>query len=105
MKPYRPIEKMNNTEKRYAVQLGLMKRAGQILGWSFEGLNFRLADRTYFKPDFLVVFPDRFEIHEVKGFWRDDARVKIKVAAKLYPWFKWVAVQWKKKQWVYEKIN
>lgn len=32
------------------------------------------------------------EAHEVKGFWTDDARVKIKVAASLFP-FKFVAVK------------
>jgi hypothetical protein len=31
------------------------------------------------------------EVVEVKGFWRDDARVKVKVAAAIYP-FKFVAV-------------
>jgi hypothetical protein len=31
------------------------------------------------------------EMHEVKGFWQDDARVKIKVAASIYP-FRFVAV-------------
>jgi hypothetical protein len=32
------------------------------------------------------------ELHEVKGFWTDDARVKIKVAASIYP-FKFMAVK------------
>jgi hypothetical protein len=28
------------------------------------------------------------ECHEVKGFWQDDARVKVKVAAEQFPlWF------------------
>ena len=27
----------------------------------------------------------RLEMHEVKGYWHDDARVKIKVAAEMYP--------------------
>ena len=31
-------------------------------------------------------------MHEVKGFWRDDARAKIKIAADLYP-FRFIAVQ------------
>jgi hypothetical protein len=31
-------------------------------------------------------------MHEVKGFWTDDARVKIKVAADLYP-FRFIAAQ------------
>jgi len=46
--------------------------------------------------------PGWFEIHETKGHWREAARVRIKVAADLYPWFKFVAVKWDKKQWVYE---
>ena len=32
------------------------------------------------------------ELHEVKGHWQDDARVKIKVAAEQYP-FRFVAVK------------
>jgi len=32
------------------------------------------------------------EFHEVKGFWRDDARVKIKTAAYQYPIFHFIAV-------------
>ena len=38
---------------------------------------------------------EALEFHEVKGFWRDDARVKIKVAAEHFP-FKFVAVRKKK---------
>lgn len=30
------------------------------------------------------------ECHEVKGFWTDDAKVKIKVAAEQYP-FRFIA--------------
>ena len=32
------------------------------------------------------------ECHEVKGFWSDDARVKIKVAADMYP-FRFMALK------------
>ena len=32
------------------------------------------------------------ECHEVKGYWQDDARVKIKVAADQYP-FRFVAIK------------
>jgi hypothetical protein len=32
------------------------------------------------------------ELHEVKGFWEGDARVKIKVAAEMYP-FRFLAVK------------
>ena len=32
------------------------------------------------------------EAHEVKGFWQDDARAKIKIAADMYP-FRFIAVK------------
>ena len=44
-----------------------------------RGLGDVYKRQTYYNPDYLVIYPGHFEIHEVKGFWRDDARVKIKV--------------------------
>ena len=32
------------------------------------------------------------EMHEVKGYWMDDARAKIKIAAELYP-FRFFAIK------------
>lgn len=84
--------KMNNTEKAYAQHLEIQKREGEINYYSFDGINLRLADNTFYKPDFLVMRADgQLEIHEVKGFWTDDALVKIKVAADRFP-FKFIAV-------------
>ena len=97
---------MNKTETKYSVQLEMLKLSEQIKEWRFEPLKFRLAKNTFYTPDFLVVTDNRFEIHEVKGgFWRDDARVKIKVAANLYPWFKWIAAQLIRGEWKIEEIN
>lgn len=105
MKPLPAPIKMNKTEARYAGQLELLKRSGQIVDYRFEKLNFKLANRTYYKPDFFIVFKDHFEIHEVKGFLRDDANVKFKVAAEMFPWFKWKMVGWdaKNRTWVLMK--
>jgi len=84
--------KMNNTEKAYAQHLEIQKREGEINYYSFDGIHLRLADNTFYKPDFLVMRADgQLEIHEVKGFWTDDALVKIKVAADKFP-FKFIAV-------------
>ena len=58
---------MNKTEAEYAQHLELLKRTGKIAWYRFEEMKFRL------------------EMHEVKGYWHDDARVKIKVAAEMYP--------------------
>ena len=89
---------MNKTEKAYADHLSVLQAAGEILWHSFEGMKFRLADNTFYTPDFAVMMPDgQIEIHEVKGFWQDDARVKIKVAASLYP-FKFIAIKAKPKK-------
>jgi hypothetical protein len=104
-KPLPPETKMNKTESAYANHLHLLKCAGEIIDWRFEGIKFRLADGAIYTPDFLVVYKDRFEIHETKGFWREAARVRIKVAADLYPWFPFRAIKLIKGNWVEERIN
>lgn len=96
---------MNKTEQAYAAHLALLQRAGEIREYRFEPLKLRLADKTFYTPDFAVVRADCLELHEVKGFWEDDARVKIKVAAAQYPWFRFVAVQRKRQQWVMEEFG
>ena len=99
---------MNKTEAAYAQHLELQKHAGLIQWYKFEGMKFRLADNTFYTPDFSVLNADNsMEMHEVKGFWQDDARVKIKVAADLYP-FAFIAVKAKAKKngggWEVEKF-
>lgn len=42
------------------------------------------------------------EFHETKGFWREDARVKIKVAAQQFPCFVFKGVKKSKHNWEYE---
>lgn len=96
---------MNKLESSYAAELEVMKRAGVILSYEYETISLRLANRTTYTPDFLVVYPDRMELHECKGFWRDDARVKWKVAADKFPWFRFVAVQRKGKEWSIENYD
>ncbi|MGU7780510.1 hypothetical protein [Burkholderia sp. PU8-34] len=84
---------MNQTEKRYATHLEARRQAGEIVWYRFEGIKFRLADNTFYTPDFAVMLSDgRLEAHEVKGYWQDDARVKIKVAADQYP-IRFIAVK------------
>jgi len=77
---------MNKSEQAYAEYLGQLQAVGGILWHKFEGMKFRLADNTFYTPDFMVMKPDgQLEAHEVKGFWQDDAKVKIKVASDMYP--------------------
>ena len=60
--------------------------AGDILSFRYEPIRFNLAPRTSYTPDFLVMLKDgSFEFHETKGWAREDAMVKLKIAARLYP--------------------
>ena len=84
---------MNKTEQAYADFLGQQKQAQHILWYKFEGVKLRLADNTFYTPDFVVMLANgALQLREVKGFWRDDAKVKIKVAADIYP-FQFIAVK------------
>ncbi|KKL13469.1 hypothetical protein LCGC14_2525450 [marine sediment metagenome] len=105
MKPIPITNDMNKTEAAFATLLEFCRGANEIIAWEFEPIKLRLAKKTFYTPDFLVVESERFIFYEVKGFWRDDARVKIKVAAETYPYFKFIAVQLKRKEWVYEEIK
>lgn len=84
---------LNKTEAAYDQHLALLQHAGQILWRRFEGLKLRLADNTFYTPDFAVMAADGvIECHEVKGYWQDDARAKIKIAADQYP-FRFIAIK------------
>ena len=83
---------MNKSEAAYEQLLRDAQTLGDIQWYLFEGLKLRLADNCFYTPDFVVLASDgSLECHEVKGFWTDDARVKIKVAAQRFP-FKFKAV-------------
>jgi hypothetical protein len=86
--------RMNGLEKRYAAHLDLRKATGEILSWKFEPLKLKLAPSTFYSPDFMVVGLDGgISLEETKGHWEDDARVKIKCAAVMFPMFTFVGVQ------------
>lgn len=99
---------LNKTEQAYQGLLDMLVRTNEIAWYKFEGVKLRLADNTFYTPDFVVMMADGLiEMHEVKGFWQDDARVKIKVAADMYP-FKFIAVKPKAKKhgggWDFEEF-
>jgi hypothetical protein len=80
---------MNKTEAAYELVLKARMQAGDVVWYKFEGMKFRLADNTFYTPDYCVLLSDgSLEMHEVKGaraIFADDAKVKIKVAAEMYP--------------------
>jgi hypothetical protein len=93
---------MNKTESAYAEVLFGCKARGEIQDYKFESVKLRIGPngaRCDYTPDFMVWSNDgHIEFHEVKGrksgggYWaEDDAKVKIKAAAELYP-FKFIIV-------------
>jgi hypothetical protein len=96
---------MNKTEDSFAQFLALQKAAGEIADWSFEPVRLRLgADwKTSYTPDFLVYEADLTMTYwEVKGgkkseggawiaYWPEDSRLKVKTAARLFPWHRFRA--------------
>lgn len=90
---------MNKTEAKYAQRLEMLKMSGEIIWYEFEPMNLRLADKCFYKVDFLVLPASlQLEVHEVKGFITDDSLVKIKAAAERFP-FKFIMWQFIKNNW------
>jgi hypothetical protein len=87
---------MNLTERRYAEGLEARRLFGEIREWFFEPDTLPLGPEMTFKPDFRVEhLNNTVEYVDVKGrhMW-EDATVKIKAAAVLYPEFLFVQAKW-----------
>lgn len=89
---------MNKAEQGYAAHLETRRLRGEIDWFKFEAVKLKLADKTFFSPDFLVLTGlGELQVHEVKAAWKDkktnqhkmhiedDANIKIKTAAELFP--------------------
>lgn len=92
---------MNNTEAEYSLLLRAEQSKGLVEWFQFEGITLKLAHDTRYTADFAVMGRDgTLEIHEVKGarkrgtlsgsvshkpHFEDDAKVKIQVAAAMFP--------------------
>ena len=101
---------MNKTETKFSIYLDQLKAMGEIREWRFEPFKFILSHSvkgkrraTTYTPDFLTVGKE-FTLYEVKGFMRDDAAVKIKVAAEMFPWFDWVLVYLQQGEWIFKGV-
>ena len=96
--------RMNKTEAAYAQILDAQQHIGQIEGWMFESVKFRLADKAWYTPDFLVMIRacgrDWIEIHEIKGHEREAAIVRWKACAEKFHRFRFEMIKRIKGEWV-----
>jgi hypothetical protein len=96
-KPAHVTGRMNGTERRFFLEH--VKDKPHL----FEGVKFRLADNTWYMPDFMVIEDGGITFYEIKGgFVRDTGRAKFKIAAEMNPWFTWKWAQYKDKKWTIE---
>lgn len=97
---------MNKTEAKYAEHLDALKFAGEISGYWFEEIKFKIGTSAcWYEPDFMVQKSNgEIEIHEVKGHFEDDALVKTKSLALRYP-FRVISVRWVKGEWEVREFN
>lgn len=110
-------------ERTYSEFLTSQVYRGRIKKWLFEPITFRLGFRTSYTPDFLIELNNlEAEFHEVKGSWKgtkiqtrqgeafirqDESRIKIHVAARMFPLFRFVSVTQKReapKDWIHKEI-
>jgi len=107
---------MNKLEAAYALILEARKRNGEIADYAYESVTLKLATGVRYTPDFVVWreetlygtwarIADVVELHEVKGFMRDDARIKLRVAAKQFPYFTFRLCRRLKGSWTIEEVT
>lgn len=84
---------MNKLERRYSWFLSDLVASGHAIRYYFGKVKLRLADRTWYTVDFQVWLPDgSIWMVETKGWCRDDAAVKFKVAREMYSEYHWMMI-------------
>lgn len=95
--------KLNQTE---TFRLEYLRRC-KISALGIQAITLRLANRLKFSPDFHYIDAQgRLTFEDVKGghVW-EDSRIKIKQAASLYPWAKFLVVTRSFGDWDIEEIK
>lgn len=102
LRPSADEQKLNKLERAWLHHL-------RALGYQpmIQALTFKLGDDCRYCPDFSALGPNgELRCWETKGgFFRDDAKVKLKVAARMYRWCVFVLVQKVNGQFVETEVN
>ena len=111
--------KQSDLEKAWDFVLNMQRHEREIIDYIYEPFKLILVPaipkvrrEMVYTPDFLVVKPEWFEIHEVKSkelvqkqSGARDGIVRVKMSAERFPWFKHVIIWSQKGQWVREELN
>lgn len=88
LRPTTDEENLNKLEAAFWEWLQKGVKSGVFVWIGCQNMTLKLADDVRYTPDFSAVLADRsFVFYETKGahFW-DDAKVKLKIAAREYRW-------------------
>lgn len=103
LQPSTDEQKLNKLERSWLVELRLLYPADSI---GIQSITLKLADGVRYTPDFNVMDANgQLWFHETKGFMRDDARVKLRVAARMYRRFRFKLIMRRKGQWIEEEVQ
>lgn len=93
--------KLNKLERAYLAYLQGLKPS-----WlGVQNVTLVIGHDTRYTPDFIVILNGKLSAREVKGFMRDDARVKLMVVARQFPWINFVLVTGKAGEWVHTDVK
>ena len=99
--PSKDEQKLNKTERAYLLQL---RQWGYEPG--IQRITLKLADDCRFTPDFDYVDEHgRWVFVDVKGFQREDALIKAKVAARVYSQFRFQIVKRDGSGWEFIEVS
>jgi hypothetical protein len=98
--PSDPHRGMNTLERDFALEL----EANGIL-YKFNEIRLKLGEGAWYKPDFFAWKDGKIAIYETKGFQREAAQVRVKVAASRFPMWPFFRVRRIDGAWVYEEIK
>lgn len=93
---------MNKTERAFFEKLKREFPEDTVIP---HGITLKIANGCRYTPDFIRLSAGGpVWCYEVKGFMRDDAAVKVKVAAAIFPTFRFSLVTRKRGQWEFQSI-
>lgn len=93
-RPYR-----SKWERDYAAHLDHLQRTQTITRWRYEEVTLLIGHDVRYTPDFWIETVHGIEVHEVKGYFRDDAKAKFRVAAMAWPCFRFKAMSKRNGRW------
>lgn len=99
--------KLNKTERAYWEHLKQSQLLDSRISWvGVQNITLKLADDCRLTCDFFVILDGQLIAIDTKGsFVREDSKIKLKVAARLFPWIKFFIVRRSNYGWNEEEVK